>query len=122
MFRMHAMTPSNHHVFWFHLFSSLAPLLPVGAVHLLHQLNFVFVRSAGQQRSAVLVQGYRGTYGHTAIRPYGHPLAGDPSGPGLSHPLLVVLGQDIHRETTRPVLEKGSTLNHPLGVLFYFDV
>ena len=51
VFRMHAMTPSNHHVFWFPRFpslppvlpvggfpcgSSLAPLLPVGAVHLLH--------------------------------------------------------------------------------------
>ena len=37
MFRMRAMTPSNHRVFWFHLFPSLPPPLPVGAVHLLHR-------------------------------------------------------------------------------------
>ena len=28
---MHAMTPSNHHVFWFHLFSSLPPRFARGS-------------------------------------------------------------------------------------------
>ena len=36
---MRAMTLSNHHVFWFPSLSSLPPVLPVGAVHLLHTIR-----------------------------------------------------------------------------------